>query len=72
MFSAAPTYSEDQGLFALADVRSEAWYRNSGMPLTPDGILPFLHYVIHQKGKVELGSFSCAMCHARVMPAANL
>jgi hypothetical protein len=72
VFSAALTYSEDQGLYALADVRNEAWYRNSGMPLTPDGVLPFLHYVIRQKGKVELGSFSCAMCHTRVMPGGAL
>ena len=68
VFSAASPYSEDQGLYALPDVRNEAWYRNSSMPLTPDGVLPFLHYVIRQKGKVELGSFSCAMCHTRVMP----
>lgn len=31
-------------------------------------MLPFVHYVIREKGKIELGSFSCAMCHTRVMP----
>jgi len=67
VFSAAVVYSEDQGLYTLPDVRSEAWYKKSGMPLSPDGVLPFLHYVIREKGKVELGSFSCAMCHTRVM-----
>ena len=72
VFSAALTYSEDQGVFTLSDVRDEAWYRRSGMPLTSDGVLPFLHYVIRQKGKVELGSFSCAMCHTRVMPGGAL
>lgn len=37
------------------------------MPVAADGRLPFLHYVVRQKGKVELGVFSCAMCHTRVM-----
>jgi hypothetical protein len=27
-----------------------------------------VYYIIRQKGKIELGSFSCAMCHTRVMP----
>ena len=39
-----------------------------GIPITKDGVLPFVHYIIREKGKVELGSFSCAMCHTRVMP----
>lgn len=66
----APIFSEagDQGVVALADVRTPAWYEKSGMPISRDGILPYLHYVIREKGKVELGSFSCAMCHSRVMP----
>lgn len=72
VFNAALLYSEDQGMFALPDVSSAAWYQKSGMPLTTDGILPFLHYVIREKGKVELGSFSCAMCHTRVMPGGEL
>ncbi len=61
--------SVDQGFIALADVRNSQWYEKSGMPVTKDGILPFVHYVIREKGKVELGSFSCEMCHTRVMPS---
>ncbi len=72
VFGAALFSSEDQGVFTTPDVRSLAWYQKSGMPLTPDGVLPFLHYVIREKGKVELGSFSCAMCHTRVMPDGSL
>src|SRR5277367_2958957 len=34
--------------------------------------MPFLHYVIQEKGKVELGIFSCAMSHTRVMPDGTL
>jgi hypothetical protein len=72
VFSAALVSSEEQGLFVTADVRSQTWYRENGTPLTPDGVLPFLHYVIREKGKVELGSFSCAMCHTRIMPDGGL
>jgi hypothetical protein len=66
----APIFSGagDEGVIALADVKTPAWYEKSGMPISRDGILPYLHYVIREKGKVELGSFSCAMCHSRVMP----
>ena len=40
----------------------------TGYGFTRDGILPFMRYVIREKGKVELGTLSCAMCHSRVMP----
>ena len=59
---------ENKGGFRMEDVSSRDWYEKSGMPLTPDGILPFMHYVIREKGRVELGSFACGMCHTRVMP----
>jgi hypothetical protein len=66
----APFFAEagDQGFIALADVKSTTWYQKSGIPVSKDGVLPFVHYVIREKGKIELGSFSCAMCHTRIMP----
>jgi hypothetical protein len=67
VFTAGGT-PNDQGFITLADVQSAAWYQNSGIPLTKDGVLPFVHYIIREKGKIELGAFSCAMCHTRVMP----
>jgi hypothetical protein len=65
----APIFSEagDDGVIALADLRNIDWYEKGGVPLTKDGVVPFVHYVIREKGKIELGSFSCAMCHTRVM-----
>lgn len=70
MVFSAPIFSssEDVGFIALADIKTRAWYEKSGMPISRDGTLPYLRYVIREKGKVELGSFSCAMCHSRVMP----
>ncbi len=66
----APVFTEagEDGVLALPDIRNTDWYQKGGVPLTRDGILPFVHYVIREKGKIELGSFSCAMCHTRVMP----
>ncbi len=56
------------GVITVRDVRSPAWYEKTGMPVTARGIVPFLNYVVQKKGEVEVGSFSCAMCHTRVMP----
>jgi len=52
----------------LADVRSTAWFQHVRPPVTKNGVMPFVSYVIRQKGKVEMGTFSCAMCHTRVLP----
>jgi hypothetical protein len=38
------------------------------LPVTADGIIPFQVYVIREKGRIEVGSMSCATCHTRVMP----
>ena len=52
----------------IADVRNPEWYEKLNVPLTKDGTLPWFRYVIREKGKVELGTLSCGMCHTRVMP----
>lgn len=52
----------------VADVRNPEWYEKLNVPATPDGTLPWFRYVIREKGKVELGTISCALCHTRVMP----
>lgn len=51
----------------IADVRNPEWYEKLRVPATPDGTLPWFRYVIREKGKVELGTLSCGMCHTRVM-----
>jgi hypothetical protein len=52
----------------VGDVRNAAWFENVQPPLTKTGVMPFVTYVIREKGRVELGTFSCAMCHTRVLP----
>ena len=55
--------------FKLSQVRDAAWYQRNQIPVTKDGVMPFSRYVvIRKKGVVEVGSGSCLMCHARVMP----
>ena len=63
----APIEFESSGTL-YSGVRDAAWYAQNRVPVPKDGILPFMCYVIREKGKVELGILSCAMCHSRVMP----
>jgi hypothetical protein len=47
--------------------RDTEWYAATGMPLTPDGVMPFQSYIIRKKGAIEVGEASCGQCHTRVM-----
>jgi len=63
----------DAPIFYNAVVRAEqvtdpAWYEKTGTRAAKDGTLPYFRYVVREKGKVELGTISCAMCHTRMMP----
>ena len=58
--------------FKVAGVRDRGWYERNQIPVTRDGVMPFSRYVIRKKGLVEIGSGSCLMCHARVMPDGTL
>jgi hypothetical protein len=49
-------------------VRDRAWYQKNRVPISRNGIFPNMRYVVRQKGIVEVGILSCAMCHTRVMP----
>ena len=67
-FDAPTGYDSDPVAFpALSDVRNPAWYQKVGVLLTKDGVMPYARYVIRKKGTVEVGNFSCGMCHTRVM-----
>ena len=61
----SPTFYDN--IAQISDVRNRQWYEKLGIPATKDGTLPWFRYVIREKGKVELGTLSCAMCHTRVM-----
>ena len=44
----------------------------TGAPVTPEGLYPFSHYVVKEKGQIQLGLLSCANCHTRVMEDGSL
>jgi hypothetical protein len=62
----APIFYET--LVRAADVRDPLWYEKTGAQSAKDGTLPWFRYVVREKGKVEMGTLSCAMCHTRLMP----
>jgi hypothetical protein len=44
------------------------WFLKNKVPVTNEGVMPFMRWVVREKGKVELGILSCAQCHTRAMP----
>jgi hypothetical protein len=66
VFDAPIEFVSDGTLYS--ETRGRAWYDINHVPLTKEGVMPFMRYVVRQKGKVELGILSCAACHTRVMP----
>lgn len=48
--------------------RDPSYYTAIGIPVAKDGTVPFVKYVIREKGKVEVGGLACGTCHTRVMP----
>ncbi len=56
------TGSEDN-LQLIRNPKVLAAYR---VQTTPEGVLLGLRYVVREKGKVELGTDTCAMCHAQI------
>ncbi|RZK90363.1 MAG: hypothetical protein EOO62_35180, partial [Hymenobacter sp.] len=62
----------DRAVISDRDVRDPALYKDTHMPLTKKGILPFARYVVQAEGKPLLGNLSCAMCHTRVQPGSGV
>jgi hypothetical protein len=53
-------------------LREKKWHEQVRAPIAKDGTLPFYRYVVSEKGKIEIGLLSCAMCHTRVMPDGSI
>jgi hypothetical protein len=54
--------------FAPAEtIHDAAWFRAVRPPMTRDGIVPAISYVIRKKGVIEVGTGACANCHSRVL-----
>ena len=63
----APIEFETDSEFYL-EIRGMDWFTKNNVPVTSEGVLPNMRYVVREKGKVELGFAACAHCHTRVMP----
>ena len=48
-------------------LHDKAWFDRVNPPLNREGAITGLVYVLRTKGKVEIGTYSCATCHTRVM-----
>src|SRR5579885_3603041 len=48
----APIYYTNHRVVALADVRNPDWYQATGASVAKDGTLPYVRYVIRNKGTV--------------------
>jgi hypothetical protein len=55
-------------IVSAAVIKDPKWYEKTGTRAARDGSLPWFRYVVREKGKVEVGAISCAMCHTRVTP----
>jgi hypothetical protein len=63
-----PIYYTTHRVIALEDIRDMNWYEKTGAPISRDGTLPYVRYVVRKKGAVDLGDFACGLCHTRIMP----
>lgn len=70
VFDAPVGYDGDpvQEIVSVAMTQDPEWYRQTGVPVTRAGVMPFARYVVRRKGVVELGNGACGMCHTRVLP----
>jgi hypothetical protein len=50
-----------------ADVRDPGLWAYARIPTTPDGVVPFVSYVIRQRGQVEIADAGCVLCHTRLL-----
>jgi hypothetical protein len=60
--------AQANGVMNVGETTNPEWWAKIGARTAMDGTLPGYHYMISEKGKVELGDLSCASCHSRVMP----
>jgi mono/diheme cytochrome c family protein len=72
VFEAPSAFGHILGIGDDLYVRDPEWHREVVPPLTADGVMPGMRYVIRKKGVVEIGVLSCANCHSRVMPDGTL
>lgn len=66
VFDAPIEFVADGTLYS--EIRGMDWFVKNKVPVTTEGVMPFMRWVVREKGKVELGILACAHCHTRLMP----
>ena len=66
VFDAPIEFVADGTLYS--EIRGMDWFVKNKVPITSEGVMPFMRWVVREKGKVELGILACGQCHTRVMP----
>ena len=61
----------DSAMLSLLPVMAEKW-KAAGIHANKKGIIPFVYISIRKKGKPELATESCGMCHTKQMPDGQL
>jgi hypothetical protein len=54
-------------VFNVERLHDPEWWRSVDPPLSREGTLAGLVYVVRERGSIEVGSFACATCHTRVL-----
>lgn len=60
------SFNDKTGRWKKAD------FANGKVALTTDGRYESNRYIINEKGKIILGSLSCASCHTRILPSGQI
>ena len=66
VFDAPIEFVSDGTLYS--EIRGMDWFVKNKVPITSEGVMPFMRWVVRKKGKVELGILACGGCHTRVLP----
>jgi hypothetical protein len=56
VFDAPIDFVADGTLYS--EIRGMNWFVNNRVPVTAEGVMPFMRWVVREKGKVELGILS--------------
>ena len=70
VFDAPIEFVADGTLYS--EIRGMDWFVKNNVPITSEGVMPFMRWVVREKGKVELGILSCGHWHSRVMPDGSI
>lgn len=67
IYNLPQTFYPLDSMVEMLPALGKSWQAN-GVQTDDNGVIPFIQISVRKKGRVELGIFSCGMCHTRLMP----